>query len=259
MNLIAAFPQHDTFGIQNARLVAPGSPDRSILYQRVFRRGRAQMPPLVTRYVDRQAAEMIRTWIAQMKPERKFVKHWQIEDLAADIHQVEQGRSFDEGKNIFRTVGCVQCHRFQKVGGGAGPDLSGITQRQKPMEILESILEPSRKIIPQYASTIVYMTSGRVFEGRIEKEAEDHILLRTADLFADPLFLRKEDIEEQERSPKSIMPDQIVNSLKKKEIFDLLAYLIADGKRGHLAFENKEAERENDSSSSPETPRSDSD
>ena len=31
MNLIAARPQHDTFGLTNAMLVAPGEPERSIL------------------------------------------------------------------------------------------------------------------------------------------------------------------------------------------------------------------------------------
>ncbi len=34
MNVIGARPQHDTFGIDNAMLIAPGDPDRSILYQR---------------------------------------------------------------------------------------------------------------------------------------------------------------------------------------------------------------------------------
>ena len=34
MNVIGARPQHDTFGIADAMLIAPGDPDRSILYQR---------------------------------------------------------------------------------------------------------------------------------------------------------------------------------------------------------------------------------
>ena len=39
MNLLSARPQHDTFGIDNAMLVFPGDPDRSILHQRMARRG----------------------------------------------------------------------------------------------------------------------------------------------------------------------------------------------------------------------------
>ena len=49
MNVVSARPQHDTFGIDDAMIVAPGDPDRSILLQRVARRGRGQMPPLVSR------------------------------------------------------------------------------------------------------------------------------------------------------------------------------------------------------------------
>src|SRR5207247_10347230 len=47
MNLFGARPQHDTFGIDNAMLISPGDPRRSIVYQRLSRRGPGQMPPLV--------------------------------------------------------------------------------------------------------------------------------------------------------------------------------------------------------------------
>ena len=61
-------PQHDTFGISNAMLIAPGSPDRSIIYHRVLRRGAGQMPPLATSVVDHQAIQLLRDWISQMEP-----------------------------------------------------------------------------------------------------------------------------------------------------------------------------------------------
>ena len=47
MRLIDEVPSHDRFDITDARLVAPGSPERSVLYQRISRRGTGQMPPLV--------------------------------------------------------------------------------------------------------------------------------------------------------------------------------------------------------------------
>ena len=48
MSLMGARPQHDTFGIANAMLVAPAQPDRSVLVHRLSRRGGGQMPPLGT-------------------------------------------------------------------------------------------------------------------------------------------------------------------------------------------------------------------
>jgi hypothetical protein len=63
MHLVDEPPQHDRFGLTDPRLVAPGSPDRSVLYQRISRRGTGQMPPLVSTEVDREAVDMIAEWI----------------------------------------------------------------------------------------------------------------------------------------------------------------------------------------------------
>ncbi len=60
-------PQHDTYGIPDAMLIAPGDPKRSVLYQRVARRGEGQMPPLVTSQKDDQAVQLLYDWISQMK------------------------------------------------------------------------------------------------------------------------------------------------------------------------------------------------
>jgi glucose/arabinose dehydrogenase len=68
MRVIGAKPLHDTFGIKDAKLIAPGDPDRSILYQRLIRRGPGQMPPLATSIVDDEAARLIHDWIKEMKP-----------------------------------------------------------------------------------------------------------------------------------------------------------------------------------------------
>ncbi len=61
-------PVHTNFGITDARLIASGDPDRSLLLQRIQRRGHGQMPPLGTNVVDLPATELIRNWILQLKP-----------------------------------------------------------------------------------------------------------------------------------------------------------------------------------------------
>jgi hypothetical protein len=70
MHLIDEPPLHDRFDIPDARLVAPGAPERSMLYQRISRRGTGQMPPLVSSEVDRKAVEMIAEWIRGLAPGR---------------------------------------------------------------------------------------------------------------------------------------------------------------------------------------------
>jgi glucose/arabinose dehydrogenase len=67
MNLFGVKPLHDPLGIKDAQLIAPGEPERSVLLQRVARRGAGQMPPLATTEVDREAVQMLTEWIKQMK------------------------------------------------------------------------------------------------------------------------------------------------------------------------------------------------
>ena len=66
INIFGIHPQHSTFGIKDARLIAPGSPERSIIYYRVSHRGDGQMPPLGTSKVDNQAVQLLGDWIAKM-------------------------------------------------------------------------------------------------------------------------------------------------------------------------------------------------
>jgi hypothetical protein len=57
-------PQHERFGIDAAKLIAPGNPRASILLYRVSTRGTGQMPPLATSRVDEAAVSLLRAWIA---------------------------------------------------------------------------------------------------------------------------------------------------------------------------------------------------
>ncbi|HVR87171.1 MAG TPA: hypothetical protein VMU54_22790, partial [Planctomycetota bacterium] len=66
MNLVGHPPLHDSFGIPGAKLIDPGHPERSILLERMGRRGTGQMPPLATARVDLQAIQMLRDWITQL-------------------------------------------------------------------------------------------------------------------------------------------------------------------------------------------------
>jgi len=70
MKMIGARPLHDSYGVANAQLIAPGAPERSILYLRLARRGPGQMPPLATARADEQAVQLLEKWIRQMKPGR---------------------------------------------------------------------------------------------------------------------------------------------------------------------------------------------
>jgi glucose/arabinose dehydrogenase len=70
MRVVDVKPQHHTFDLAEARLVAPGHPERSVLLHRISNRDAGHMPPLGTALVDADAVRLLREWIAGM-PEAK--------------------------------------------------------------------------------------------------------------------------------------------------------------------------------------------
>ena len=241
MNLLSARPQHDTFGIDNAMLVFPSDPDRSILYQRISRRGRGQMPPLVSAIVDERAVALFRDWIREMKPDQKLVRDWKMDELLPSLDKVKEGRSFDRGRAAFRQTGCIQCHRFAGEGGSVGPDLTGIGRRLSARDLLESIILPSKSIAEGYALTEIRTPSGEVVTGRIEREDENVVSIRPLAANEEVVAIRKTEINQRTVSKISNMPPGMLNILDEAQIFDLLAYLIADGDSAHAAFHSRAA------------------
>ncbi len=144
--LIEARPQHSTFGIDDAMLVSPGAPERSVLVHRLSDRGPGQMPPLVNRRVDTEAVAMIREWIGSLTPSQEQVKAWSLSDFDGDLESVIGNRSYHSGKEAFEKTGCSQCHQMTGSGGVVGPDLSNLGSTQSAQELLESILLPSQSI-----------------------------------------------------------------------------------------------------------------
>jgi uncharacterized repeat protein (TIGR03806 family) len=65
-HLIGEEPTHETLDLPNARLVAPGAPESSVLLRRISRRGEYQMPPTSTNRVDAAGARLLEDWIRQL-------------------------------------------------------------------------------------------------------------------------------------------------------------------------------------------------
>lgn len=67
-HLVEEPPLHSTFGLPDARIIAAGAPARSVLYTRISRRGRGQMPQLATSRIDEAGMAVVREWIESLKP-----------------------------------------------------------------------------------------------------------------------------------------------------------------------------------------------
>ena len=67
MNVVEVEPIHHRFEKPDAKLIAPGSVERSVLLHRVGIRGPGQMPQLSTNRIDERALQMLKEWVAEMR------------------------------------------------------------------------------------------------------------------------------------------------------------------------------------------------
>ena len=90
-------------------------------------------------------------------------------------------------------------------------------------DLLESILEPSRRIEPKYAAYVAHTTDGRSFTGLLVKRDEKEVVLRDAQ--NKEIVLAAKNVEELRPSRMSLMPEGQLAGLTPQEAADLLDYL----------------------------------
>jgi hypothetical protein len=67
MNVCNIEPDLGDLGITNAVLLAPGEPDRSIIWERMRRRDEVAMPPLGSFIADDEGVELLSDWIVSLE------------------------------------------------------------------------------------------------------------------------------------------------------------------------------------------------
>ena len=95
-----------------------------------------------------------------------------------------------------------------------------------PLEVLESILEPSRIIDEAYSIQQFTMSDGAVHLGQVQEETDAVVRLRSMSATSAPVILAKSLIESRKKLDVSNMPSGTVNTLTEQQILDLVAYLL---------------------------------
>ena len=135
----------------------------------------------------------------------------------------------DRGRHLFlsaTSLQCKNCHRVQGTGGIIGPDLSGIGIKSKPHELLESLIDPSKKIDPKFATHRLVTSEGKFFTGILISRSEENIVLNVfRDGQGKPMSFPIQEVEEISPVPKSLMPERLLKDLTPQQAADLLAFL----------------------------------
>lgn len=141
--------------------------------------------------------------------------------LSASVDSIESGRRI-----FFHTngAGCYKCHMVSGRGGQVGPDLTVIARTMDRKKLVESIVEPSKEISPQFTTWAIETKNGKVLTGLLLGE-EVNGDLRLGSNSGDLFFVPFNDIETRTPMKTSIMPEKLHEALTRTEFHDLIAFL----------------------------------
>ena len=149
-----------------------------------------------------------------------------ISDIASDAR--EKGNP-SRGAVIFHSpgTGCAKCHSTAEETG-FGPNLSLWKRKVDDNHLVESVLQPSAKIQPEFQNLRVLTTDGRTIIGIEADRTGETLKLQTGPGNAALVKVPLEDIEAEKKGEVSVMPAGQVNALRRRQEFlDLISYLIA--------------------------------
>ncbi|HEV7226712.1 MAG TPA: DUF6797 domain-containing protein, partial [Pirellulales bacterium] len=126
-----------------------------------------------------------------------------------------------------RVLGCAVCHLPSGDRPAVGPDLTKPQEGATDVYLVESVLQPSKSVRKGYESIQVVTNDGRTITGLLAEDRPDALVLRSSGGDFELIPIAKDEIDERQTSPLSLMPDGLVNQLSGREQFvDLLRYVL---------------------------------
>ncbi len=161
---------------------------------------------------------------------------WTLSDLAEDLADLDADRSVD-GQEVFDAATCAKCHRVGHLGRDFCPDLSDLFQRydDDSARVLTEILEPSKAIEEKYMNYLFVLTNGEVATGIITAEDANSLTVQSSSDESLAVAIDKSDIIERDKRAVSIMPVGLLDTFRRDQIVDLMAFL----KYGQAAVETR--------------------
>tara|TARA_R110002074_G_scaffold223009_1_gene393893 strand:- start:5575 stop:8970 length:3396 start_codon:yes stop_codon:yes gene_type:complete len=143
---------------------------------------------------------------------------------ADSFEETLHGGSWWAGRSVFNnnpTAQCVRCHAVDGSGGDVGPALDNIANVLNRKQLLEALIEPSKRLAPGYGTVTLTLKDGQKVQGVLIEKRANEILLRTS--AAEPLEIPLGRIAKQENS-MSAMP-AMGRMITRRELRDLMEYL----------------------------------
>jgi putative membrane-bound dehydrogenase-like protein len=130
------------------------------------------------------------------------------------------------GREIFfrsSAAQCKNCHRVHNVGAAVGPDLSQIGKKYERATLLETILNPSKAIAPEYIPYLLETEQGQVYVGFVIEKSDQQVVLK--DATGKLITVPADEVEALAPQRQSLMPELVLRDVTAQDAADLLAYL----------------------------------
>ncbi len=155
---------------------------------------------------------------------KAITQHFSSDQLMASYASSLQGGDAGRGRRVFfqhQQAQCMRCHALDDRGGNAGPQLNGIANRLSREQLLESVIEPSKRIAPGYGIVMLVLNDGEQLSGIFQGEDGRGVTLRKGQ--EPDRVIPHGHIKEKTFSPSSML--DMKGILSKREIRDVVAFL----------------------------------
>ena len=150
------------------------------------------------------------------------------------LADVGTGGDASRGAIVFHAphLACLKCHVAGTGESPLGPDLArapeGIDAAGLRGHLVDSLLEPSKRIRPEHRAVTIVDRDGRTVTGLVARETEGSLFLRDAATAGTEIVVDKAVIDERSDLGVSLMPAGLANLLHDRgQFLDLVAYLEA--------------------------------
>ena len=171
----------------------------------------------------------IRDLFERFIPENQRTKR--LGDIVDSQSILKMNGNAERGRQLFLNAAALQCrncHRLNDTGRALGADLSHIGKKYKRHELLESMVDPSKKIDPKFATHLLVTTDGKVLTGILVEKTKQQIVLNVLkEGKGEQVRVPANDVEELIPQKKSLMPDRMLRDLTPQQAADLLEFLVS--------------------------------
>ncbi|HSI77704.1 MAG TPA: HEAT repeat domain-containing protein [Lunatimonas sp.] len=146
------------------------------------------------------------------------------DELLASYRGSMYGGDSRRGRSIFfqhQTGQCIRCHAYDDIGGNAGPRMNGIGKILTREELLEALIDPSKRLAPGFGVVTLTLNDGETMSGVLEKETSSSLFVKMGN--NPDAEVKRSSIKETKMAPSS-MPD-MKGLLSRREIRDLVSFL----------------------------------